>query len=164
LPAKAASLALQCLWLHPGFGYRHAWEYGREPCAESQAFLCSAAYFWSTTGREPCGGYAPTGIFPGALLPYRPPVHRTVCLEYQPRVSPGHKDTNQLKKKEHDSVSIRANAAGPLSVSGSAMRLGQDWLGIAYRGLLSERCRGCIIGSLGSNGPVQCGRDEFEKE
>ena len=33
------------LQLHPGFRHRRAWEYGREPCVESQAFLCDATHF-----------------------------------------------------------------------------------------------------------------------
>ena len=33
------------LRLHPSFGHRRAWEYGREPRPESQAFLCTATHF-----------------------------------------------------------------------------------------------------------------------
>jgi hypothetical protein len=33
------------LRLHPGFGHRCAWEYGREPRPESQVFLCDATHF-----------------------------------------------------------------------------------------------------------------------
>ena len=36
MPAKATSLALQWLQLHPSFGYRRTQEYGREPRPESQ--------------------------------------------------------------------------------------------------------------------------------
>ena len=60
------------LRLHPDFGHRRTWKYGREPCPESQAFLCGAAHFWSTTGRALCGSLSPTSIFPGVLLPHRP--------------------------------------------------------------------------------------------
>jgi len=35
------------LRLHPRFGHRRAWEYGRELGAESQVFLCSAPHFLS---------------------------------------------------------------------------------------------------------------------
>jgi len=80
LPAKAASLALQCFRLHPGFGYRRAWEYGREPCAESQAFLCGATHFLNITGREPCGDLSPTRIIPGAIASRTPLIAPSVSV------------------------------------------------------------------------------------
>ena len=50
MPAKATSLALQWLQLHPSFGYRRTQEYGREPCPESQVscavFFCAVLYLW----------------------------------------------------------------------------------------------------------------------
>ena len=55
------------LRLHPRFGHRPGWVYGRELRPESQAFLCGATNSLHTAGYEPRGGLAPTCIVPGAL-------------------------------------------------------------------------------------------------
>ncbi len=67
------------LRLHPRFGHRPGWVYGREPRPESQAFLCGATNFLNTTGREPRSGLAPTRIVPGAIAA-RTPAHCNICL------------------------------------------------------------------------------------
>jgi len=64
------------LQLHPSFGHCRAWEYGREPCAESQVFFCGVRHFESTLSCEPRGGRAPTRIVPSLTPTHRP--QRTV--------------------------------------------------------------------------------------
>ena len=72
MPAKAASLALHYLRLHPGFGHRRGQEYGRELRPESQVFLCTIPDFF---GAPQAQRLAVTLLAPAsflALLPHRP--------------------------------------------------------------------------------------------
>jgi hypothetical protein len=82
------------LRLHPNFGYRPGWVYGREPCPESQVFFYGAAHFWSTTGCAPCGDLSPIHIVPG-LITSRILTQRPVCT---PRHRMGLK-INRRKRK-----------------------------------------------------------------
>src|ERR1700704_179622 len=65
------------LRLHPGFGYRRAWKYGREPCAESQVFLCIATHFLEYPR---AASFVVTFIPPSSFLvssPHGPPLTAT---------------------------------------------------------------------------------------
>ena len=74
-------------------------------------------HFGSITGREPRGDRAPTRIFPDEIAS-RPQLTAPSVFGISPASAQDPKDTNRLKKKYYDACNIRANAAGPLSVSG----------------------------------------------
>ncbi len=65
------------LRLHPNFGYRPGWVYGREPCPESQVFFCRYRTFLAYHG--PCGDFSPTRIVPGLIASWILTQHH-VCL------------------------------------------------------------------------------------
>jgi len=69
LPAKAASLALQWLQLHPCYRHRLRCKNGREPCPESQAFFCGVSLFLRPSPtiayREPGEAYVTSPIHIG---------------------------------------------------------------------------------------------------
>jgi len=81
LPAKAASLALQCS------GCTHASGTGLDGCMVGsparrvKLFCATPRIFWSTTGRALRGGLAPTRIVPGAIAAPTPAYcHISFCV------------------------------------------------------------------------------------
>ena len=77
------------LRLHPRFGHRPGWVYGRELRPESQAFLCGATNSLNTTGRQPRGDFSPLTSFL-APSPHGPPLTATSVCCVLP-VSAGHR-------------------------------------------------------------------------
>ena len=64
------------LRLHPRFGHRPGWVYGRELRPESQAFLCGATNFFTPQATSLVVALLPPASFL-ALSPHRPPLTAT---------------------------------------------------------------------------------------